>query len=112
MFNLFKKVRPFIDYHMRTHQLEGDKLYLYDFKGGEPNGYFIRQEVAHDLALRGLPMTAFVAVRGMMFVDGRGAGVVLAADWAQTDHTLRLKVLQEISEENTRLALAMQSAAL
>ncbi|QIN96682.1 hypothetical protein [Synechococcus phage S-N03] len=112
MFNLFKPVRPFIDYHMRAHQLVGQKLYLYEFRGGKPNGYFIRQEVAHDLTLRGLPMTSFVGVRGLMFIDERGAGIVMGHDWQLVDHTVRLQVLAELSEENARRALAAEGAAL
>ena len=100
----FKKTRPVLEYNMRTHYYDVDssKLYLYRFHGVKPNGYFIRQEVAHDLILRDMPMTAKVAVTGLMFVDSQGAGIVLTEEWKRDETTLRRDVGKELAREQAK----------
>ena len=83
MFNFFQS-RPVLQYNMRTFSFvdSENKVYLYDFDGKKVNGYFIRQEVAHDLLLRGMEFTARKCIRGgQLFIDKKGAGIVLDQEW-------------------------------
>lgn len=101
---MFFQSRPVLEYNMRTYKFEPDtgRVYLYDLTGVKVNGYFIRQEIAADLLLRGMPTVALNAVRGDMFIDETGAGVVLSEDWRGgygADD-----VLVELCAENARLA--------
>ena len=101
---MFNKARPVLDYNMRTYKFEPDtgRVYLYDLTGVKINGYFIRQEVAADLLLRGMPTVALNAVRGDMFINKTGAGIVLSKDWREGQGADA--VLVELCGENTRLA--------
>lgn len=101
---MFNKARPVLDYNMRTYKYEPDthRVYLYDFGGVTTNGYFIRQEIAHDLLLRGLPNVASLAVNGSMFVNEQGAGVVLEPDWFEAQGVDQLLV--ELCEVSRKVA--------
>ena len=103
--SLFRpEAKPALEHGMRTHAYDKktDRLYLYAFEGKPVNGYFIREEVAADLVLRGLPMTARLGVTGDLFVDERGAGIYGVSTW---EHGSQLHELaaNELDKEAERL---------
>lgn len=103
MFN-FLKSKPVLEYNMRVYRFEPttNRVYLYDFDGVKPNGYMVRQEVTHDLLLRGMPLAASEAARGGLFVDSEGAGLVLEEDWLDSKGADGLLV--ELCSESKKLA--------
>jgi len=101
----FLKSKPVLTYDMRTYRFETDtnRVYLYDFGGVKINGYIIREEVAHDLLLRGLPTAALRGVRGQLFVSPEGAGLVLEEDWLEGTGEPDALLL-ELCKESTKRA--------
>ncbi|QBP06024.1 hypothetical protein [Synechococcus phage S-B68] len=102
MFNFFKKPeepKPILRNPMRRVQLdtERDYVWLYDFQGAQPNGYFIREELVHDMVVRGMLLCARHAVKGEMFVNEHGAGLVFASK-------LSKEIQKELCGEVQRLA--------
>ena len=101
----FLKSKPVLTYDMRTYRFEPDtnRVYLYNFGGVKINGYIIREEVAHDLLLRGLPTAALRGVRGQLFVSPEGAGLVLEEDWLEATGEPDA-LLTELCQESAKLA--------
>ena len=101
----FLKSKPVLTYDMRTYRFEPDtnRVYLYDFGGVKVNGYIIREEVAHDLLLRGMPTAALRGVRGQLFVSPEGAGLVLEEAWLDTTGAPD-GLLVELCQESAKLA--------
>ena len=101
----FLKSKPVLTYDMRTYRFEPDtnRVYLYDFGGVKVNGYIIREEVAHDLLLRGMPTAALRGARGQLFVSPGGAGLVLEEAWLDTTGDPD-RLLVELCQESAKLA--------
>ena len=101
----FLKSKPVLQYNMRTYRYEPEtnRVYLYTFNGVKPNGYIVRQEVAHDLLLRSMPSAALAAVQGQMFINAEGAGLVLEDDWLDCTGPADT-LLTELCEASDKLA--------